>query len=75
MASTKDRIAKLARAYLDSEREPVFDRDFSDSDISSMDAMAFIKSISSEFNVDIKPEDIADLKNLNEIVSYVDANA
>lgn len=72
--SSKDRIAELAKTYLD-DREPDFDLAFSEADISSMDAMSFIKSISEEFKLEIPVEDFAGMNNLNDIVSYVDARA
>lgn len=71
--SSKDRIAALAKTYLDTEREPDFDLDFGEANISSVVAMSFVKSISSEFNLEIPGEDFATLNNLKDIVAYVDA--
>ena len=75
MASSRDRIAELAKTYLEAEREPDFDLDFGEADISSMDALSFVKSISSEFGVEIPAEDFSGFKNLQDLVDYVDARA
>ena len=75
MASSKARIAELAKTFLDLDHDPDFALDFDDSDISSLDALSFVKSISSELGVDIPAEDFAGLRNLQDIVDFVDANS
>lgn len=75
MASSRDRIAELAKTYLEAEREPDFDLDFGEADISSMDALSFVKSISSDLGVEIPAEDFSGFKNLQDIVDYVDARS
>lgn len=75
MATTEERVGSLAKQYLDMDRDPDFDRDFSDADVSSMDAVAFAKSLASEFGTEIPAEDFAGFKNLRDLVAYLDANA
>ena len=57
------------------DREPDFDRDFGEANVSSMDAIAFAKALAQEFEVEIPAEDFADFKNLGHICSYLDAKA
>lgn len=75
MSSTEQRVASLSKKFLDSDRDPDFDLDFSEADVSSMDAVAFAKAVASEFSLEIPAEDFAEFKNLRELVSYVDAKA
>lgn len=75
MASSRARITELAKTYLDAGREPDFDLDFGDADISSMDALSFVKSISAELGVDIPAEEFAGFKNLQDIVDFVDTRS
>ena len=72
MASTEQRVASLAKTFLDPEREADFDLNFSEAEVSSMDAIAFAKAIASEFDCEIPPEDFADLKNLRDLVIYLE---
>ncbi len=72
MASTRERVAALAQNYLD-DREPDFERAFADSDISSTDALAFLKSVSKEFGREVPAEEFAYFKNLGDLVSYLDS--
>lgn len=75
MSNTHDRVSSLARRFLDPVREPNFDASFSESAISSMDAMAFAKAVGSEFNCEIPADDFANFNCLRDLVSYLDANA
>lgn len=75
MSDTQNRVTALARKFLDPVREPNFDASFSESSISSMDAMAFAKAVGSEFNFEIPAADFANFNCLRDIVSYLDANA
>ena len=75
MASTEQRVAALARELLNPDRAPDFDLDFSDAEIPSMDAIAFAKALAKEFDCEIPPEDFAELKNLHELVAYLETNA
>lgn len=75
MTQTEERTAKLARQFLDMDRDPDFDRDFSEANVSSMDAIAFAKALAEEFAVEIPAEDFADFKNLRHICQYLDDKA
>lgn len=75
MASTEERVAGLAKRLLDPGREPDFDVDFSEKEISSIDAIGFAKALAKEFNHDIPAEEFANFKNLRAVVSYLDTNA
>lgn len=73
MSSTEDRITVLSRKLLVPDRDPDFDKDFSESDISSIVVVEFAKAVASEFNMDIPAEDFAGFKNLRELASYIDS--
>lgn len=75
MSTTDDRISALSKKFLDADREPDFDLAFSEAEISSMDAVAFAKAVAAEFNLEIPPEDFAELSNLRELATYLDAKA
>ena len=76
MSSTEERVSELAKRLLDSnEREPDLDVDFSEKEVSSMDAIGFAKALAKEFNHDIPAEAFANFKNLRDVVSYLVANA
>ena len=75
MSSTEERVAGLAKKLLDPGREPDFDVDFSEKEISSIDAIGFAKALTQEFNYDIPAEEFANFKNLRDVVAYLDANA
>ena len=70
--SNRDRIVEIANKTLSLGRDPDMYREFADSDVSSKDAMAFLKALSDEYGIEISPDN---LKNFADIVAYVDANA
>ncbi|MCY3885399.1 MAG: acyl carrier protein [Gammaproteobacteria bacterium] len=72
MSSTKDRVGTLARKFLDENAEPDFAKSFDEAEVSSLDAMAFLKAITSEFNVEISPEKLSEMSNLQDIVDFLD---
>ena len=41
--------------------------------VNSVDAVAFLKEVCTEFNVDIKPEDSAKFESMQAVVDYVEA--
>lgn len=71
MASIEDRIFELAQKNLDLGREPDWDLTFGESDVSSMDAVAFIKLLGQEFGIDIPPEDLAEADNMRKLAKVV----
>ncbi|MDE0098049.1 MAG: acyl carrier protein [Truepera sp.] len=75
MTSTEDRIRKLAQENLDLGRELELDTTFSESEVTSMDAVAFIKLVNQEFNVSIPPEDLAQIQTFQNLVEYLDTHA
>ncbi len=75
MTSTEDRIRKLAQENLDLGRELELDNTFSESEVTSMDAVAFIKVVNQEFDVSIPPEDLAQIQTFRNLVEYLDTHA
>lgn len=69
MASVEERILELAQENFD--REPDWDLPFRDSDVSSMDAVAFIKVLGQEFDIEIPPEQLAQADNLRKLAKLV----
>lgn len=74
MPSTEDRIQQLAQEHLDVTRALDFDAAFGDCDISSMDAVAFIKVLGKEFGREIPPQEFAKLKTLRGLVNFLESN-
>ncbi|MCY4610943.1 MAG: acyl carrier protein [Gammaproteobacteria bacterium] len=74
MASA-DRIMELARDNLGLDREPSLDASFSDSGVSSVDAIAFMKVVSQEFGVEISADDLAQISSLRGLAGFVDSRA
>ena len=75
MATTADRLRELVDEHLDLGREPDFDTTFSDSGVSSVDAVAFIKLVNQEFDVTVPPEDYAKMQTLNDLAGYMDTHS
>ena len=73
MATTEDRIRELVRDNLDLDRNPNFDASLSDSGVSSVDAVAFMKVVSQEFGVEITPDDLAQIMNLRDLAAFIDS--
>lgn len=73
MAGTKSRLVALIDEHLDLGRSPDLDRGFADSGISSLDAAAFMKVVSREFDVAIPPEDCDKIGTLGKLVAYLDS--
>ena len=71
MASTEERITELAQEFLD-DRAPDFDRAFADAEISSMTAVAFAKTVATEFGREIPAEAFSNFRNLRDLVAYLD---
>lgn len=73
MAATEDRIRELVRDNLDLDQDPNFDASLSDSGVSSVDAIAFMKVVSQEFNVEITPDDLGQIMNLRDLSAFIDS--
>lgn len=75
MASTEDRLRQLISDNLDLDREPDFDRAFSDAGVSSVEAVAFFKLVNDEFDLSMKAEDCLQFRTLRDLVAHIDARA
>ena len=75
MATTNERLKELVDEHLDLGHEADFDAKFSDSGVSSVDAVAFIKVVNQEFNLTIPPEKVAQMETLGDLAGYLGANA
>ena len=71
MASVEERIFELARENLDLGRDPDWDLTFGESDVSSMDVVAFVKLLDPEFGIEIPPDRLADVDNLRKLAQVV----
>ena len=74
MSATQQRLRDLFREHLDPERDPDFGVGLGDSGVSSVDAVAFVKKVGEEFNVEIPPEDVAQFQTLGDLVAYLDTH-
>lgn len=72
MPSTRDRLAQIVDEYLEGERDPDFDPSVSDSDVSSMEAAAFMKRVDREFDIQSQSRDIAPIRMLGQLAEYID---
>lgn len=74
-ALARDRFAELVRNHLGVDRELDFDADFGDTDVSSMEAVAFMREVSREFGLRIPPRDFAKIHTLGQPSDYVDSHS
>ena len=70
--SVETRLFALAQENLELGRDPDWDLKLSESDISSMDAVAFIKLVNHEFGVDIPAEALAEIDTMRALAKYVE---
>ena len=75
MASTRDRLAQLANEHLDLGSNPDFDAQLADAGVSSVDAVAFFKEVSKEFNLPFSVAEFAKCPTLREVVNYIDSRS
>ncbi len=75
MSSTEDRLRKIINDNFDLDHEPDFDRAFSETGVSSVDAVAFFKLVNDEFDLKMAAEDCLQFQTLREVVAYIDARA
>ena len=71
MATTTERLKDLVDEHLDLGHEPDFDAKFSDSGVSSVNAVAFIKVVNQEFNLTVPPEDFGKMQTLGDLAGYL----
>lgn len=75
MASTEDRMIELAKQHLNLDRDLNLDAGLAESDVSSADAVSFIKRCAEEFEVDIPPEAVREIKNMRGLAQYIDSHS
>ncbi|MDE2691870.1 MAG: acyl carrier protein [Acidobacteriota bacterium] len=75
MSATETRIQELARQHLDIGRDLDLDAGLLSSDISSLDAVAFVKKVGEAFGVEVPPEEVANWKNLRDFAAFLDSGA
>lgn len=73
MTGAEARIRELVEEHLVPGRRPSFDRTFSDSGISSVNAVAFIRIVEREFGIRIPPDDCLLVRTLGGLVTYIDS--
>ena len=73
MSSSADRVLALAKQFMEPDQEPTLTRPFAEVEVSSMDAIAFAKSLEKEFDREISAEDFSGFKCLGDIAAYFDA--
>ena len=75
MSSTEARLRTIINDSFDLDHDPDFDRAFSDAGVSSVDAVAFYKTVNQEFGLNMVAEDCLQFNTLRELVTYIDARA
>ncbi len=75
MSSTEARLRTIINDSFDLDHDADFDRAFSDAGISSVEAVAFYKTVNQEFDLNMVAEDCLQFKTLRELVTYIDARA
>ncbi len=80
MASTEERVRQLVDSHLSIEGRQSgaaldLNAAFADVGISSMAAVAFMREIASEFNVQMSAGDCARFANLQQLIDFLDGNA
>ena len=73
MSATKDRISEIIAKTLDLDHEPDFNASFGESDVTSMEAVAFFKLVNEEFGLGMDIEDFAKFQTVQDIVDHIDA--
>ncbi len=73
MASTLDRIQRLAEEHLDLRRDLNQDIKFSDTGVSSMAALEFVRLLNEEFDLDISPVDLERINTIRSLVAHIDS--
>ena len=74
MTTTEDRVQALARQHLRIGRDLDLDAGLLSADISSLDAVAFVKKVGEAFGVDVPPEEVANWRNMRGLIAFLDSN-
>ena len=75
MSATDDRLKQLINDHLDLGRDPDFDAPFNETGVSSVDAIAFFKEVSKEFNLPFGAAEFSKCPTLREVVNYIDSQS
>ena len=75
MSSFEQRFFAFAQENLDLDADHNWDQTLAESDISSVDAVTFIKLASREFGVDVSATALADIDTMRELAKYIEARA
>ena len=77
MATTEERLHKLAQDNLDIPRSDTLDSNmnFAAAGVPSAQVVAFAKLVADEFGIAVTPEDFAGLNNVGDLVNHINANA
>lgn len=75
MTATEQRLAQLAQEHLGLGHTPDLDKEFGDSGVSSVDAVAFMKVVNSDFGLSLTPGDCAGCTTLRGIGALVDKHS
>lgn len=74
MATIEARLNALAKQHLNLDHDLDLDAGLADSEVSSADAVSFIRRCGEEFDVAMSPETVAGFKNMREVASYIDSH-
>ena len=75
MSATEDRVRALYVEHLAPDGDPDFDATLSDTGVSSVDAVAFIKQVADAFDTTISPEDFAEFTCVRDLVTFLDSRS
>ncbi len=73
MATTEQRFQSLLEQHLGISDPDAINSSASDLGINSVDAVAFLKEVCKEFNVNISPGDAVKLGSMRAVVNHIDA--
>ena len=73
--SVETRLFALAQENLELGHDPDWDVSLSESDISSMDAVAFIKLVNHEFGIEVPAKALAEIDTMRALAKYIEAAA
>ncbi len=73
MSTTQTRIKQIVAHTLDLDHELDFNAQLSESEVTSMEAVAFFKLVDKQFGLELAIEDFAKFQTLQDIVEHIDA--
>ena len=71
MSSVEDRVAGLANSLLNISDRSALDSDVGDLGVNSVDAIAFLKAVNSEFGTNISADQAAGFKTLRALINHL----